>query len=290
MAPRARLGEHSMTIRRLGGFAFLAMWGVLTCGCGAAPDPLANNNPLTNDTTDNDSDVDSGAHVVFPSSQASISEFTNSFVISVPIVGASLAGDVAGQITALVAPLSAPGWGSGNLSFDVPNMDWLTVTQAALSEAAGRGGLIKPYFLPIAGFRAGPIQGNLLDLGPAPGMATVGVLPIVFVTTDFEGFPGSGAGIEVGLWSQQAKCPTCAFEEPIRYQHEITPLISSVEIRQLRELGLWNDRVVVIIAKAGVWWARSDESTRVRNWMILKPTGGMESQVRCLTDGGLWPS
>ena len=278
-----------MTIRRLGGFAFLATFCILTCGCGAAPDPLANDDAPSNDTTNTVPDANPGTHVVMPSSEASVSEFENAFVISVPIVGASLAGDVAGQFTALVAPLSSPGWGSGNLSFNVAGMEWMALAQAALTEAAGRGGLIKTYLLPMGALRAGGINGNLLDLAPAPGMATVGVLPIVFVTTDFEGYPGSGVGMEVGLWSQQAKCSTCNYEEPIRYQHEITPLISSIEIRQLRELGLWNDRVVVIIAKTGVWWAASDSTSSVRNWMILQPTGGTASQVRCLTSGGEWP-
>lgn len=281
-----------MAIRRLGGFAFLtASWCVLTCGCGAAPDPLAGLNTDSTDTanTDPDADANPGTHVVIPSSEASISEFDNAFVISVPIVGASLAAEIAGQFTALAAPLSSPGWGSGNLAFNVADMEWMALAQAGLSEAAGRGGLIKTFLLPMGALRAGGINGNLLDLAPAPGMSTVGVLPIVFVTTDFEGYPGSGVGMEVGLWSQQAKCTTCNYEEPIRYQHEVTPLISSIEIRQLRELGLWNDRVVVIIAKAGVWWAQSDASSQARNWMILQPTGGTASQVRCLTSGGEWP-
>lgn len=286
-----------MTFRRLGGFACLATFAIVTCGCGAATDPLANNGTSTNDTADTntntntDTTADPGSQVVMPSSEPSITDCKNAFVISVPIVGESLAADVAAHFTVMAAPLISGGWGSGRLSFDVPGMDWLTVTRAALTDAAGRPGLVRTYFLPIGSLRAGPLSGNLLDIAPAPGMSTVGVLPIVFITTDFEGFPASGMGLEVGLWSQQTTCPTCAYTDATRYQHGITPLISSVEIRQLREQGLWNDRIVVIIAKAGVWWAQSEEaSSRVRNWMMLNPTGGAASQVRCLTSGGNWPA
>jgi len=292
-----RLGEKIMTNRRLGGFAFaLAAFGLLTCGCIPGIGGPDNGNPASNtldDTTD-DTPQDDGDntdnHVVIPSSETSVSDLKNVYVLSAPIVGASLAGDVAGQFTALSAPLISAGWGSGALRFEVPGMDWLPVVKNFLTDAAGRGGLIQTYYLPLSAVRAGPIGGNLLDLAPAPGMSTVGVLPIIFVSTDFEGYPASGAGLSVELWSQQATCATCAYADATRYQHEVTPLISSIEIRQLRELGLWNDRVIAIIPKAGVWWARSEDAgSRVRNWMIVQPIGGTAAQVRCLTDAGNWP-
>jgi len=263
---------------------------MLICGCDALPGSLGNGNPASNTIDDTTPDEDPGTHVVIPSTEAAVSDFKNAYVLSVPLVGASLAGDAAGKFTALGASLISAGWGTGTLSFDVAGTDWLPATKTVLTEAAARGGLIRTYYLPLSAVGSGPLGGNLVDLRPAPGMATVGVLPIVFVTTDFEGYPASGAGLEVGLWSQQTTCDTCDYSEPTRFQHQMTPLISSIEIRKLRELGLWNDRLVAIIPKAGVWWAQSEsEASRVRNWMILQPTGGQAGQVRCLTNSGVWP-
>lgn len=267
--------------------------GAGTWGCGAAPGVPDNQDALTDNVNpDGDTTPDGGspANGVAPNNDPSVSDLKNSFVLSVPLTGESLAGDAAGQMTAMAAALTSFGWGSGNTSFDVNGMDWLPAVRNVLTAAAARGGLIRTCYLPLTGTGVSPIIGNLADLPPAGSMATVGVLPIVFMTTDFEGYPASGVGLEVELWSQQTLCSTCAYEPSTRYHQQITPLISSTEVRLLRESGLWNDRLIVIIPKAGVWWAQSETSpNRVRNWMLIKPTGGEAGQVRCLTSNGEWP-
>lgn len=278
-----------MAIRHSGIFSASIALTMLASGCIPAPGMPGNQNPL-DQSAETDIDGRAGFDLQPPSNDASITEFKNAFVLSVPLVGDSLAGSAAGEFTTLAATLSSPGWGSGAIAFDVAGMDWLAPVRKVLGDAAGRGGLIRNAYLPLAAVGSGPVVGNLADLPPAPGMATVGVLPIVFITTDFEGFPAAGAALEVGLWSQQAPCSNCPYGQAIRFHQETTPLISSIEIRQLREAGLWNDRLIAVIAKTGIWWAQSENSkSPVRNWMILKPTGGEAGQVRCLTSNGEWP-
>ena len=264
---------------------------VLATGCGGIPAgsllPGGNNTGNNNDNSNPDDAP--GFTAVVPETGASVSDLANAFVISVPLTGANGAGTAAGQFTTLAAPLTAPGWGSSAIGFDVGRTDWADAVTHILTEANERGGVVKIWLKPLDVVSPDLVAANA-DLPPAAGMSTVGVLPIILLTTPDDGYPSAGVGMNVELWSQRTNAQTGVYDSATRYYNEALPLLSSIETRRLRENGLWNSRLLAIIPKTGVWWARSEGGAApVRNWMKLSPVSTVVSQVRCLTDAGLWP-